>query len=143
VNSVRHRERSKTAKHESAHAACEIYLGIIPEEIVINEPPDSGYVTGWCSGIGRAGQTAVMFATGILDGHGCFEDEANLNALVPDPEQREEVLRVAAQIMDTREFRSVQKALRLKLQFRDRLERDEIAEIAAKALGVPLEVLTS
>lgn len=45
--------------------------------------------------------------------------------------------------MSSAEFAAVQKALRLKLQFRDRLERDEIAEIAAKALGVPLEVLTS
>jgi hypothetical protein len=72
-----------------------------------------------------------------------MEDEANLHAYAPDPEQRGQVHRVASQIMATAEFAAVQKALRPRLPFRDRLERDEIAEIAAKALGVPLEVLTS
>lgn len=143
MNAVRQRERAKTARHESAHAASEIYFGHIPEEIVINEPADSGYITGWCSGTSRRGQSAVMAAVGVLDAHGSFEDEADLYRYAPDPKQREEILRVAAQIMATAQFVAVQKALRLKLQFRDRLERNEIAEIAAKALRVPPEVLTS
>jgi len=61
--------------------------------------------------------------------------------LVPDPEQREEVLQTAAKIMDAPQYLAVHKALRLRMQHTDRLSRDQIAEIAAKALGVPVDVL--
>lgn len=141
LNAVMFRERCKTAKHEGAHAAAEIYMGHIPDEIVINEPERAGYVTGWCSGIAEHGPQAVMFAVGVLDGHGSMADEANLVTYVPDSEEREKVLQVAAKIMDTAQFTKVHKALRLKLQHTDRLTRDQIAEIAAKALGVPVDVL--
>lgn len=140
MNAVRQRERSKTARHEAAHAALAIYLGVLPDEIVIVEPEDSGYITGWCTG-GSGGAGAVMFGGGVLDGHGAFEDEANLAAAVPEPDQREEVLQTAAKIMATQQFTKVHKALRLRLQHTDRLTRDQIAEIAAKALGVPVDVL--
>jgi hypothetical protein len=140
VNAVRQRERSKTARHEAAHAAVAIYLGVLPDEIVISEPEDSGYVTGWCSG-GTGGAAAVMYAAGVLDGHGAFDDELNLAAAVPDLDQREEVLQTAAKIMATPEFAKVHKALRLRLQHTDRLTRDQIAEIAASALAVPVDVL--
>jgi hypothetical protein len=140
MNAVRQRERSRTARHEAAHAAVAIYLGVLPDEIVVVEPEGSGYVTGWCTG-GAGGAGAVMYAAGVLDGHGAFEDEANLAAAVPDPDQREEVLQTAAKIMDAPQYLAVHKALRIRLQHTDRLTRDQIAEIAAKALGVPVDVL--
>jgi hypothetical protein len=141
VNAVAFAERSKVARHEAAHVAAEIYLGHIPSEIEITEPEGGGYVQGWCSGIADHGPAAVMFAVGVLDGHGAMDDEANLVAYAPDPEEREEVLQVAAKIMATPQFAKLQKAFRVKLQHVDRLERDQIARIAAKALGVPTDVL--
>lgn len=81
-----------------------------------------------------------MFAAGILDGFGAMEDEAALGRSVRDAEEREKILRIAAQIMETAQFAKVHKALRLKSQHTDRLTRDQIAGIAARALGVPTDV---
>ena len=61
-----------------------------------------------------------------------MDDEANLVTYVPDADEREKVLQVAAQIMDTPQYRAVHKALRLRLQHTDRLGRDQIAKTAAR-----------
>lgn len=60
-------------------------------------------------------------------------------ALVPEAEEREQVLRIAARIMDAPGFIAVQTALRTRLQFTDRIERGAIARVAADALEVPLD----
>ena len=71
----------------------------------------------------------------------CGGGRGGPRALCPDADEREKILRIAAQIMDTAQFAKVREALRLKSQHTDRLTRHQIAGIAARALGIPTDVL--
>jgi hypothetical protein len=81
----------------------------------------------------------VAIACGVRDGHGVPGDgEGDLyefERLVPNPGQRERVLAVADQVMNTRQFKVVRDAVRRRVQFADRMGHDEIAKIATAAAG--------
>jgi hypothetical protein len=80
---------------------------------------------------------ALVAAIGVLDGHGSAADESDLARMVPDPDARAEVLDVAAQVMEHRQFKAVRDALWRTLTFKDHLSRGQIQKIAASVTTTP------
>jgi hypothetical protein len=56
---------------------------------------------------------------------------------VPDAGDRERIMDIARQVMEHNEFKAVRDALRARLQFTDRLSRDQIERIARTATDLP------
>ena len=108
-------------------------LGKIPAEVRILPPPRdrAGYCQGTCTLPEGAtvGEQAVVFAAGVLDGHGAADDEANLAAVCADEVQREEVLRLAARTMRHPQFALVRNRVARRLQFHDVLAERELRQI--------------
>jgi hypothetical protein len=84
---------------------------------------------------------ALVSAVGVKDGHGIHGHEEGdvyeLEQLVPDRDARAEVLDVAAQVMEHRQFKAVRDALWRTLTFKDHLSRGQIQKIAASVTTIP------
>ena len=129
VNAVEHRERSKAARHEAAHVAAAWLLGETLDDVeIVPAPRGGGYLTGSCAAARGRKIGAVVLAVGVRDAHGAWADEFELEQMVPDPDQRAEVLDVARQVMDHPEFVRVRNALWRRLTFADRMQRRDLQD---------------
>jgi hypothetical protein len=142
VNGVAHRERSKSARHEAAHASAALLLGVVPDEIhIAPAPATGGYTQGECFTTAKASINALVLAVGVKDQHGIRgpngeSDVYELERLVPDAAQRAEILEAADRVMRHPEFVRVRNALWRRLQFTDVMHHEEIAKIATAAAGL-------
>jgi hypothetical protein len=78
---------------------------------------------------------AATLAAGVVDGHGVGDGDGvgdlyELTQLVPDEADRERIMDLASQLMKHPQFLRVRDAIRVKLQFKDVLYRDELERIA-------------
>ena len=120
------------------HAACALFFDVVPTEIRIEPRPRAAATArATATRLGKPAVSAVTLAVGVRAGHGYQADEASLAEMVPDPDERDQIMGVAARVMEHPEFCRLRDALRTRLQFRDVLYRDEIARIARSVTGLP------